>query len=42
MWKKALLPILLIIAAIVLLTAVAYWYEQKYGEDGPFPPEHHH
>jgi hypothetical protein len=40
--KKALMPLLLIVAGMVLLAAVAYWYENKYGPDGPFPSEHHH
>lgn len=42
MLKKALLPVLLIVAAIVLLVAGAYWYEQKYGAEGPFESHHHH
>lgn len=42
MWKKALLPIMLVLAAILVLVGLAYWYEQRYGEDGPFPNEHHH
>jgi len=42
MFKKTLIPILLTLAAIVLLTAVAYWYEQNWGLDGPFPAEDHH
>jgi hypothetical protein len=39
--KKALLPLLLIAAAILLLAAAAYWYEVKYGLDGPFRSYHH-
>ena len=42
MFKKALMPILLTLAAIILLAAVAYWYEEKWGIEGPFPSEHHH
>ncbi len=42
MLKKALLPVLLIVAVIVLLMAAACWYENKYGAEGPFPSEHHH
>jgi uncharacterized membrane protein YidH (DUF202 family) len=42
MLKKALIPILLIVGIIVVLTAVARWYEQKWGLEGPFPSEHHH
>jgi type II secretory pathway component PulK len=42
MWKKALLPILLILAVIVMLAAAAYWYTQKESEDWPFKSEHHH
>ena len=36
MFKKALIPILLIMAAVLVLGAAAYWYEQKWGYDGPF------
>ena len=39
MLKKALIPILLILAAILLLAAGAYWYEQKWGLEGPWPGE---
>lgn len=42
MFKKALTPILLTLAAIILLAAAAYWYEEKWGIEGPFPSEHHH
>jgi len=28
------------VAVIVVLAAAAYWYEQKYGEEGPFPSQH--
>jgi hypothetical protein len=40
--KKALLPLLWIAAGIIVLAAAAYWYEQKYGPEGPFPSHHHH
>ena len=40
--KKVLLPLLLIAVGIVLLGAAAYWYEQRYGAEGPFPSHHHH
>jgi hypothetical protein len=40
--KRALLPILLILLAIGLLIAFSYWYEQRWGIEGPFPCEHHH
>ena len=40
--KKVLMPLLLIMAGIVVLAAAAYWYENKYGAEGPFPSEHHH
>jgi hypothetical protein len=39
--KKALLPLLWIVAAIVVLAAGAYFYEQKWGSEGPFPDHHH-
>ena len=42
MMRKILLPIALFLAAIMLLAAAAYWYEQKYGSTGPFPNEHGH
>jgi hypothetical protein len=42
MFKKALVPVLLLMLAILLLAALAYWYESKYGLEGPFPSEHHH
>jgi len=40
--KKALMPLLLIAAGILVLAAAAYWYEQEYGADGPFQSQHHH
>jgi len=40
--KKALRPILLILAIIIVLVAGAYFYEQKWGLEGPFPDHHHH
>ncbi len=39
--KKALMPLLLIAAGIVVLAAAAYWYEHTYGAEGPFPSHHH-
>ena len=42
MFKKVLLPLLLIVVSIVLLSAAAYWYESKWGSEGPFPSHHHH
>jgi hypothetical protein len=42
MWKKALLPVLLVLAAIMLLVGIAYWYEQMADEDWPFHSEDHH
>ncbi len=40
MLKKALIPVLLILLAILLLAGAAYWYEQKYGLEGPFQSDH--
>jgi hypothetical protein len=40
--RKVLLPIALFLAGILLLAGVAYWYEQKYGSQGPFPSQHGH
>ncbi|HUJ09512.1 MAG TPA: hypothetical protein VL171_05750 [Verrucomicrobiae bacterium] len=39
--KKVIVPILLFLVAILLLAGAAYWYEQKYGSEGPFPPHGH-
>jgi len=40
--KKALMPLLLIVAGIMVLGAAVYWYYDKYGAEGPFPSHHHH
>jgi hypothetical protein len=40
--KRALLPVLFILTLIALLTVVTRWYEQRWGLEGPFPPDHHH
>jgi hypothetical protein len=40
MFRKALLPILLIVAAALLLMTAAYLYEKKW-PDGPFQDSHH-
>jgi hypothetical protein len=42
MFRKALVPLLIVLAVILLLAAAAYWYEQNWGLQGPFPSEHHH
>ena len=42
MWKKALLPLLLIAALVLALIAGAYYYERRWGEEGPFPDDEHH
>ncbi len=42
MWKKALLPLLLIAAVLLALVAAAYFYETKWGQEGPFPDSDHH
>ena len=40
--RKILLPIALFLAGILLLAAAAYWYDQKYGSEGPFQNLHGH
>jgi len=40
--RKVLLAIVLFLAVILLLMAADYWYDQKYGSDGPFPSQHGH
>ncbi len=40
--KRALLPMVWIAGAIVVLIAVMYWYEQKWGTEGPFEDTHTH
>jgi hypothetical protein len=40
--RKILIPIGLILASILLLAAATYWYVQKYGSEGPFPPTGQH
>jgi hypothetical protein len=40
--RKVLLPIALFFAAILLLVGAAYWYDQKYGSEGPFRNQHGH
>ena len=40
--KKALLPLLLIVVAILAFAAVGYWYNQRYGAEGPFESQHYH
>lgn len=43
MWKKALWPLVWILAGLLLLAGLAYFYEQHWGLEGPFPDtEHHH
>lgn len=40
--KRALLPLLLLLVAVVVLGVLTYWYEQRWGIRGPFATEHHH
>lgn len=40
--KKVLTPILLILGLIVVLAGAAWFYEQQWGLDGPFPSQHQH
>ena len=40
--KKALMPILIIVAVVALLLLLARWYEEKYGMSGPFRSSHEH
>ncbi|MEI6084264.1 MAG: hypothetical protein WCS70_08180 [Verrucomicrobiota bacterium] len=39
--KKAVLPLVLILAGMVLLAGIAYWGESR-GWDNFFPPDEHH
>ena len=40
--KKALLPLLIILAAILVLAAAGYLYDQQFGAEGPFESQHRH
>lgn len=40
--KKALMPLALIVAVLLALIVVAYWYTQKESDNWPFRNEHHH
>jgi hypothetical protein len=40
--KKVIVPIVLFLAAILLLAGVVYWYDRTYGSQGPFAPQGHH
>lgn len=40
--KKALMPLALIVAVLLALIAVAFWYSQKESDTWPFRNEHHH
>jgi len=40
--RKAWVPVLWALAAVVVLIVAAYFYEQKWGIDGPFKSQHHH
>jgi len=40
--RKVLGAIALFLAVILLLMAADYWYERKYGSEGPFPNQHGH
>ena len=40
--KKALMPLAMIIAVLLALIGVAYWYSQKESSDWPFHNQHHH
>jgi hypothetical protein len=42
MMKKVLVVMVLFLAAILLLMAADYWYDQKYGSEGPFRNQHGH
>ena len=38
--KRALSPILLLLLVIGLLIVLNYWYEKRWGIEGPFQHEH--
>ena len=40
--KKVLLVMALFLAGILLLMAADYWYDQKFGSEGPFRNQHGH
>jgi hypothetical protein len=40
--KKLVLTLLLLVALAGLLLAGVYFYEQRWGLDGPFPAHRHH
>jgi hypothetical protein len=40
--RKVILPIALFLAAILLLAGAVYWYDQRYGSQGMFPPQGYH
>jgi hypothetical protein len=40
--KRALVPLILIFAGVVLLIAAAWFYERQWGSDGPFQSGHQH
>ena len=40
--KKVLMVMALFLACILLLMAGVYWYDQKYGSEGPFQNQHGH
>lgn len=40
--KKLMLTLLILIALAGLFFAGAYYYEQRWGLEGPFPARHHH
>ena len=39
--KKALQPLLWILATVIILAMAGYMYDQKFGADGPFESRHH-
>jgi hypothetical protein len=42
MFKKAMVPILVLVGVILVLAGVAYWYSQKESENWPFKSERYH
>lgn len=40
--KNAVAPLLMILAAIIVLAVAGYLYDQRFGAEGPFQSQHGH